>query len=189
MRYHFTSVRIKVLVAQSFMSDCLQPHGMQPTRLHCPWNSPGKNTRVGSHFLLQRIFPTNWLKPHLLSFLHWQAWSLPLEPPGKPSIRLAVTKRIRNNMLPGIFSSIQSLSHVWLFAIRWTAARQTSLSITNSCSLLKLMSIESVMPPTFNLSQHQGLFQWVSSLHQVANVLELHLQHQSSQWIFRIDFL
>ena len=44
-------------------------------------------------------------------------------------------------------------------------------------------------PPTFNLSQHQGLFQWVSSLHQVAKVLEFQLQHQSFQWIFRIDFL
>ena len=44
-------------------------------------------------------------------------------------------------------------------------------------------------PLTFNLSQHQGLFQWVSSLHQVAKVLEFQLQHQSFQWIFRTDFL
>ena len=44
-------------------------------------------------------------------------------------------------------------------------------------------------PPTFNLSQHQGLFQWVSSSHQVAKVLELQLKHQSFQWIFRTDFL
>ena len=43
-------------------------------------------------------------------------------------------------------------------------------------------------PPLFNLSQHQGLFQWVSYLHQVANVLELQLQHQPFQ-IFRTDFL
>ena len=44
------------------------------------------------------------------------------------------------------FSSIQSLSHVWLFVTPWTAARQASLSITSSQSLLKLMSIKSVMP-------------------------------------------
>ena len=44
-------------------------------------------------------------------------------------------------------------------------------------------------PPAFNLSQHQGLFKWVSSLNQVAKVLELQLQHQSFQWIFRTDFL
>ena len=43
-------------------------------------------------------------------------------------------------------------------------------------------------PPAFNLSQHQGLFKWVSSSHQVAKVLEFQLQHQSFQWIFRIDF-
>ena len=42
--------------------------------------------------------------------------------------------------------SVQSLSPVWLFETPWTAAHQSSLSITNSCSLLKLMSIESVMP-------------------------------------------
>ena len=44
------------------------------------------------------------------------------------------------------FNSVQSLSRVWLFATPWTAARQVSLSITNSRSLLKLMAIESVMP-------------------------------------------
>ena len=67
-----------------------------------------------------------------------------------------------------------------------------SLSITNSQSLLKLMSIESVMasshlshplsspsPPALNLSQHQGIFQTVGSSHQVAKVLEFQLQHQS----------
>ena len=44
-------------------------------------------------------------------------------------------------------------------------------------------------PPALNLSQHQGLFWWISSLNQVARVLELQLQHQSFQWIFRVDFL
>ena len=49
--------------------------------------------------------------------------------------------------------------------------------------------LSSPYPPAFNLSQHQGLFQWVSSSHQVAKALELQLQHQSFQWIFRIDFV
>ena len=44
-------------------------------------------------------------------------------------------------------------------------------------------------PPTFNLSQHQGLFKWVSSSHLVAKVLELQLQHQPFQWTFKTDFL
>ena len=49
--------------------------------------------------------------------------------------------------------------------------------------------LSSPSSPAFNLSQHQGLFKWVSSLHQVAKILELQLQHQSFQWILRLDFL
>ena len=65
------------------------------------------------------------------------------------------------------FSSVQLLNRVQLFATPWTAACQASLSITYSRSLLKLMSIESVvpsnhlsspLPPALNLSQHEGLF-------------------------------
>ena len=81
---------------------------------------------------------------------------------------------------------IQSPSHVWLFEISWTAACQASLSLTISWSLPKFMSTESnaiqlshPLSPSFpsasNLSQHQGVFQWVSSLHQVAKVLEVQL--------------
>ena len=51
-----------------------------------------------------------------------------------------------NNLEDYLFSSVQLLSHVWLFEIPWTAACQASLSITNSLSLLKLMFIESVTP-------------------------------------------
>jgi len=50
-------------------------------------------------------------------------------------------------------------------------------------------TLSSPSPLTFNLSQHQGLLQWVSSSHQVAKVLELRFQHQFFQWIFRIYFL
>ena len=50
-------------------------------------------------------------------------------------------------------------------------------------------SVSSPSPPAFNLSQYQSLLQWVSSSHQVAKALELWLQHQSFQWIFRTDFL
>ena len=49
--------------------------------------------------------------------------------------------------------------------------------------------LSSLSPPAFSLSQHQGLFKWFSSSHQVAKVLEFQLQHQSFQWIFRTDFL
>jgi len=52
-----------------------------------------------------------------------------------------------------------------------------------------IQPLSSPSPPAFNLSQQQGLFKWVSSLHQVAKALEFQLQHQSFQCIFRIDFL
>jgi len=63
------------------MSDSLWPHGLQPTRLLCPWDFPGKSTGVGCHALLQEIFPTNGLN---LRLLHWQADSLALSLQGSP---------------------------------------------------------------------------------------------------------
>ena len=64
----------------------------------------------------------------------------------------------------------------------------------NSCPLSQWCHpaphpLSSPSPPTFNLSQHQGLFQWVSSSHLVTKVLEFQLQHQSFQWTPRTDFL
>ena len=58
------------------VSDYLRAHGLQPTRLLCPWDSPGKGTGVGCHFPLQGIFLTQGSNPHLPSLLNWQADSL-----------------------------------------------------------------------------------------------------------------
>ena len=58
-----------------------------------------------------------------------------------------------------------------------------------SDAILPSYPLPSPSPPAFNLPQHQGLFQWISSSHQVAKVLELQLQCQSFQWIFRTDCL
>ena len=98
------------------------------------------------------------------------------------------------------FSSVQSLSHVRLFATPWIAARQASLSITNSQSLPISMTTESVMPsrhlilcrPLLLLPQSlpaSGSFQWVNSFHEVAKVLEFQLQHQSFLRTPRTDLL
>ena len=94
-------------------------------------------------------------------------------------------------------------SVVWLFATPWPAARQASLSFTISWSLLKFMSIESVMSSNHLILCHPLLLlpsifpnirvfsneSATSALHQVAKVLELQPQHQSLQWKLRIDFL
>ena len=61
-------------LACSVLFDSLQPHGLEPVRLLCPWDFPG---RMGCHFLLQGIFLTQGLNPSLLCLLHWQADSLP----------------------------------------------------------------------------------------------------------------
>ena len=95
---------------------------------------------------------------------------------------------------------VQSLSCIQLFVTPWTAACQASLSspTPGACSTSCPSSqwchpiiSSSVVPfsPAFILAQHQDLFEWVSSLHQVAKMLEFQLQHQSFQWIFRTDFL
>ena len=52
------------------VSNSLQPHGLYPPKLLCPWNFPGKNPGAACHFLLQGIFPTQGLKLHLLG-LHF----------------------------------------------------------------------------------------------------------------------
>ena len=96
---------------------------------------------------------------------------------------------------------VSSLGHFWFFVTPWTAARQASLSFTISQRLLKLMSIESMMPsnhlilchlllfPALSLAQHQDFFLWVGSFHHLPKGVELQLQHQPFQWTFSADFL
>ena len=98
--------------------------------------------------------PNPGIKPVFLCLLHWQVDSLPLRHLGSPytlvfvflghTSPLAACGEKAPPSAP-LVSSVQSLSRVRLFVTAWTAARQASLSITNSRSLLKLMSIESVM--------------------------------------------
>ena len=64
--------------------DFSTPDSSVHARLLCPQDSPGKNTEVGSHSLLQGIFPTQGSNLHLLHLLLWQEGSWPLAPPGKP---------------------------------------------------------------------------------------------------------
>ena len=66
----------------------MQSHGLQPSRLLCPWDSPGKNTGVGSHALLQGNLPDPGIEPESPAL---QADSLPSESPGKPYIYILYT--------------------------------------------------------------------------------------------------
>ena len=104
--------------------------------------------------------------------------------------------------LPGVLWFMGSQSQIWLS--EWTELdcsmtgfpvhhQLPELTQTHvhwvSDAIQPSHSLSSPSLPAFNLPQHQGLSQWVSSLYQVAKVLELQLQHQSSQWIFSVDFL
>ena len=115
------------------MSNLLLPYGLSPTSLPSPWYFPGKNTRAGCQALLQGIFQTQGSNPCLLCLLHC-----------RKVLYQWTTREAQISTLQ--FSSVQLLSHVWLFATPWMAACQASLSITNSRSPLKPMSIQSVMP-------------------------------------------
>ena len=119
---------------------------------------------------------------------------------GHDWVTLTFTYQHRQELSNLLFSLVQSLSCVQLLATPWTAVHQASLSITNSQSPPRPMSIKLVMPSSHlilcrpllllpSIFQHQGLFQWVSSPHQVAKVLEFQLQHQSFQWTPRTDLL
>ena len=97
-----------------------------------------------------------------------------------------------------IFSSVQLLSHVWLFATPWTAAHQASLSISNSWSLLKLMSVESGMPSNHLILCHPLLLclqsfpesgSFLMSQFFASGGQSIGDSASVLQWIFRTDFL
>ena len=120
---------VHVFSVTSVMSESLRCYGLELARILCPGDSPGKNIAVGRHSLLQEIFQTQGLN---LCLLHFRQIYLPLSHRESPKTMVQ-------------FNSVQSLSRVQLFVTPWIAARQASMSVTNSRSSLIFMSIESVM--------------------------------------------
>ena len=114
---------------------------------------------------------------------------LTTEPPGKPKERYAAAAAGKSLQLCPTLSDPMECStpglpiHHQLPELTQTHAHWVSDAIQPSHPLL-FPSL-----PSFNLSQHQGLFKWVSFSYQVAKLLEFQLQHQSFQWIFRTEFL
>ena len=83
-------VCVGCMLSCSFMSDSLWSHELQTTGLLCPWDFPGKNSRVGCHALLQGIFPTQGSNSSFLHLQHWQAGSLPQSHLGSPHTHIHV---------------------------------------------------------------------------------------------------
>ena len=92
------------------------------------------------------------------------------------------------------FICCSSVTQSWTAELQAFCPSPSPGACSNSCPLSwwwhpTILPSVVPSPPAFNLSQHQGFFQWVRSSHQVAKVLEFQLQHQSFQRIFRINFL
>ena len=123
------------------MSNCVRPHRWQPTRLHCPWESPGKNTGVDCHFLLQcmKEKSESEVTQSCLTLCDPMDCNLP----GSSVHGFSRQEYWSGVPLP---SPSSVTSGVQLFVTPWAVACQAYLPITNSQSLLKLISIESVMP-------------------------------------------
>ena len=111
------------------------------------WNkieSPEINPCTYGHVIFDKWGKNiQWRKENLFNKWCWQNWS-------------TTCKRMKLEHF--LTPSVQSLSHVWLFATPWIAAHQASLSIINSQSLLKIMPIKSVMPPSHLILCHPLLF-------------------------------
>ena len=150
------------------------------------WSIKGEHTHIHIHtHIPKHIYVSEEILLSLSQF--WPYFQL---------INLKKTKKRHFILKWHQFSSVIQLCPT--FVTSWTAAHQAFLSFTDSQNLLKLRPIESVMPSKHLIhylphlllfSQHQGLFHWVNLSHQVAKKLDLQLQHQSFQWIFRTDFL
>ena len=148
-----------------------------PTRLPSPCDSPGKNTEVGCHFHLQCMK----VKSESEVDQSCRTLSDPMDCSLSGSSVHGISQARVLECGAVVFSPGFPV-HPQLLKLAQTHVYRVGNAIQPSHPL------SSPSPPTFNLSQHQGLFQWVSSSHQVAKVLEFQLQHQSFQWILRSDF-
>ena len=158
------------------MSNSLQPYGLQSTRFLCPWDFPGKKTGVGCDLLLRYIYIYMYIYIYIYiyTYIHTHTHT---------SVFSSVAQSCPTLCDPMNYSTPGLPVHHQLPEFTQIHVHQVGDAIQPSHPL----SFPS--PPAPNPSQHQGLFQWVNSSHQVAKVLEFQFQHQSFQWIFRTDFL
>ena len=159
---------------------------LQPARFLCPWNSPGKNTGVSSHSLLQGIFLTQGSNQ---GFLHCRRILYHLSHQGKFLYSSIFCKMwFSHRHLNASVSSVAQLCLTFCDPMNRSTpglpihhqlpeSTQTHVHWVGD-AIQPSHPLSSPSPPAPNLSQHQGLFKWVSSSHQVAaKVLEFQLKH------------
>ena len=156
--------------SHSVVSDSLWPH-----RLYHPWNSPGQNTGVGSLSSSRGSSqPRDQTQVSCITGRFFTTWAT-REAPMEHSVQFShsiVCDSLQPHELQHARPPCPSPTYV-----HW---------VSNAIQPSHPLSSPSPAPTP---SQHQGLFQWVNSSHQVAKVLEFQLQHQSFQWTPRTDLL
>ena len=184
MRYHLTFI-----LKKSTNNKCWRGCGEKGTFLHYWWECKLVHPlwRLLKKLKIELLYgPTI---PHLGIYLEKIILQKDTRTPMLIASLFAVAKTV---------GSVQSLSRIQLFVTPWTAACQASLSITNSKSLLRLMSIQSVMPSNHlvlcqpllllpSIFPTIRVFSRESASHQVAIVLKLKLQYQSFKRILRVE--
>ena len=142
-------------VSCSVMSDSGQPYGLQPTRLLCPWDSPGRNTGVDFHALFQGIFLTQGLKPGLLHCM-WTLYHLSHE---------GSLQDVGNNLkIPKIRN-----------ASAGREGEECIVLLRGLCSLKQ--EIENVKHFYLNETTYEVTFQIWHLLHQSRNSIEAEIRH------------
>ena len=155
----------------SVVFNSLRPHGLQPARLLCPWDFPGKNTGVGCHsflqdnlvYHLQKDWESIFLRPYFIPVKEELLNSL-------PSVQFSSIAQLCPTLCDPMNCSTPGLPvHQQLPEFTQTHVQRVGEAIQPSHPL------SSPSPPAPNPSQHQSLFQWVNSLHEVAKVLGFQL--------------
>ena len=168
-------------------------------KLRCPWTAVGQ----GGKDTIRRV-----QRPGI------RVWHYHLQACSNQQYPLSVLIYSKEAMMPSLWA-VCSYPESQMLSVQFSSVSQSCLTLCNpmnhstpglpvhhqlpestqthvhrvSDAIQPSHPLSSPFPPALNLSQHQSLFQWVNSLHQVAKVLEFQLQHQSFQWTPRTDLL
>ena len=162
----------------------LWPHGLQPTGSSVIGILQAKILEwVAISYSREGIFLTQGLNPFLLHLLHWLAGRFFISSATISSQSVISVAQSCPTLCDSMDCSMSS------FPVHHQLPELTQIHVHwVGDAIQPSHPLSSPSPPTFNLSQHQSLFNWVSSSHQVAKLLVFQLQHQSFQWKFRTDF-
>ena len=170
------------------MSDSLWPRGLSPSRLRSPWHFSREKYCSGSPFFPPGDIPNLGIEPTSPVSPASAGRLFMTEPHGKPIMHILVQFSSVAHSCPTLCDPMNHSTSGLPVHHQLPESTQTHVHWVGD-AIQPSHPLSSPSPPALNLSQHQGLFQWVNSLHEVAKVLEFQPQHQSFQWTPRTDLL